>query len=349
MRRLLKFAALAVGAILVVVALALTAFGYLALRRETLTPQEAAGPGAKYVDAAGLAVHYREWGPTDGKPLILMPGSFAWSETFRDIAEPLSERGWHVIGIDMPPFGYSERPASHDYSRAAQAGRLLDVADALKLDRFALGVHSYGGGAAIEAAFLAPERIEALVLLDVALGLGQTDAGGPPLAPVLRIGPVRSLLTAATFTNPLMIGKGLRDFIHDDALVTPERIEIYARPGNVAGTTQAVGSWLFTGLFADERAAYSADLANYRAFQSPVLVIWGREDTVTPLVQGEQIAAAFPKGRLEVLDGVNHIPQVEQPAAVVALIDGFLRNTSAGDTPMTPGELDAGLRGSLAP
>jgi len=348
MRRLLKYLAFALGTLVVLGALALMTFGMLALNRETLTPQQAAGLDAKFVRIDDLTIHYQEWGPADGRPLILMPGSFAWSETYRDIAIPLGQRGWRVIGIDMPPFGYSDRPPDHDYSRAAQANRLLDFADALRLDRFALGVHSYGGGAAIEAAFIAPERIDALILLDVALGLGKPDSDGPPLAPLLRIAPVRNLLTAATFTNPLMIGKGLRDFILNDDLVTPERIEIYARPANVAGTTEAVGMWLFTGLYANEHAAYSADLLNYRTFQSPVLVIWGREDNVTPLAQGEEIAAAFPNGRLEVLDGVNHIPQVEKPSQVVDLIDRFLRRPEL--TSMPAPELSVGdLKGSIAP
>lgn len=349
MRRLLKIFAAFVAGLVAVVGVALMTFGALALNRESQTPEQAAGAGASYVQVGDLAIHYREWGPADGKPLLLMPGSFAWSETYRDIAEPLGARGWRVIGVDMPPFGYSERPANHDYSRTAQSSRILDFADALRLDRFALGVHSYGGGAAIEAAFIAPNRIQALILLDVALGLGQKEPPKPPLAALLRIGPVRNLLTAATFTNPMLIGKGLRDFIHDDKLVTDERIEIYARPATVEGTTQAVSAWLLTGLFADERAAYSADLANYRTFDAPVLVIWGREDTVTPLPQGEQIAAAFPKGRLEVLDGVNHIPQVEKPADVVDLIDGFLRSAPGDAAPVSAAEPNNGLRGGLDP
>jgi len=348
MRRLLTYLAIAFGGLFVLVALALITFGALALNREKLTPQEAAGPGAKYVRLDDLAIHYQEWGPADGKPLILVPGSFAWSETYRDIAIPLGERGWRVIGIDMPPFGYSERPADDDYSRAAQAGRLLDFVDALKLDRFALAVHSYGGGAAIEAAFIAPERIDALILLDVALSLGKPDSAGPPLAPLLRIAPVRNLLTAATLTNPLMIGKGLRNFVLDDTLVTPERIEIYARPANVARTTEAVGEWLLTGLYANEHAAYSADLANYRAFQSPVLIIWGRQDTITPLSQGEEIAASFPRAELRILDAVNHIPQVEKPSQVVDLIDSFLRQSLSAA--VQAGQLATGnLKGTIAP
>lgn len=338
MRRLTRFVAWLLVAAVAVPILVPAGFRLAANLRETETPQAAAGADGRYVTADGLAIHYKQWGPDNGKPLILLPGSFAWSETFRDIAIPLGDKGWRVISPDMPPFGYSERPANQNYSRAAQARRLLAFADGLGLQRFALGVHSYGGGAAIEAALTAPQRIDSLILLDVALGLGRTEAPSPPVASLLQFEPIRNAVTASLFTNPLMLGKGLRDFIHDDAIVTPERIEIYARPKTVAGTTEAVGLWLFTGLYGDERNARSAKIGNYAAFTAPVLVIWGRQDAVTPLPQGEQIAKAFPNARLEVLDNVNHIPHVEKPAEVAALIDAFLASQAAKDVITAPGK-----------
>lgn len=272
---------------------------------------------------AGLAIHYREWGPADGPPLLLVHGAMAWSQTWRDIAAPLGEDGFRVIAPDLPPFGHSQRPADRDYSRVAQADLIRGFADAIGLDRFALAGHSFGGGATVEAALALGGRVERLILLDVALGLGNEDAG-PPMAGLLGMRPLRNALVSATFTNPLMIGKGLRDFIHDDALVTPERIALYRRPLDRPGTTDAVGDWFMTGLFGDERATRAADPGAYRAFAAPVLVIWGREDTVTPLDQGRAIAALFPDARLAVLDDVNHIPHVEAPARTAELIAAFL-------------------------
>lgn len=318
------------AALLILVVIGAAGFRLWAGLRET-EPAAAEGWNGRHAMAAGLAIAYREWGPPDGPPLLLVPGTMAWSQTFGDIAEPLGKRGFRVIALDLPPFGYSQRPAAHDYSRAAQARRILAFADAIGLDRFALGVHSYGGGAALEAAFSAPERIDAMVLLDVALGLGR-PVEGPPLAPLLSVGALREALVALTFSNPLATGFGLRDFIHDDRIVTGDRIALYTRPLGVAGTTHAVGRWLLTGLFADESASLAADPARYRAFAAPVLVVWGREDTVTPLGQGEEIAALLPNARLAVLEGVNHIPHVENPVEVVRLISEFLAATRGGAT-----------------
>ncbi|RNJ46792.1 hypothetical protein B5V01_34840 [Mesorhizobium erdmanii] len=327
MRRLIRIVGWLALTLVVLVVVSLLGFRGAAALRETLSPQEAAPAGALFATVDGLKIHYQVWGPLDGPPLLLFHGTASWAETYRDIAAPLGEQGFRVIAVDMPPFGYSQRPADQDYSRAAHAKRVLGFADALGLRHFSVGVHSYGGGGVIEAAFSAPDRIDALILLDVAIGLGQTEAPALPLASLLDRDWPRQLLTASTFTNPLMTGPGLRKFVENDDLVTAERIAIYTRPLNVKGTTNAVGHWLVSGLYHDERKSLAADKANYRAFTPPVLVIWGRDDSTTPLAQGEEIASLFAHAELAVLDGVNHIPQVERPHDVVRLIGNFLKRT----------------------
>ena len=325
MRRLIRIVGWLALTLVALIVVTLVGFRGAAALRENLSPEEAAPAGALFATVDGLKIHYQVWGPQDGPPLILFHGTASWAETYRDIAVPLGDQGFRVIAPDMPPFGYSQRPVDQDYTRAAHAKRVLGFADALGLRHFSVGVHSYGGGGVIEAAFEAPDRIDALILLDVALGLGRTEAPTIPFAALLNLRWPRELLTASTFTNPLMVGPGLRSFIENDDVVTAERIAIYARPLNVEGTTDAVGHWLFNGLFNDERKSLAANPANYRAFTPPVLVIWGRDDTTTPLAQGEEIAALFPHAELAVLDGVNHIPQVERPHDVVRLIANFLK------------------------
>lgn len=321
-RPLRKIASLALMA-LIFVAVLIAMFRFAAATREAQNAETAAGAGATFATVAEQKVHYRAWGPEGGRPLILIHGTLAWAETFRDIAAPLAAKGYRVIAPDLPPFGFSDRPVGHDYSRTGQAKRILAFATVMGFERFTLGVHSYGGGAAIEAAFSEPDRIDGLILLDVALGLGQ-EPQSPPW--VLRASSdVRDVIVASTLTNPVTTGLGLKAFVADDSIVTTERIDLYRKPFVMRGTTTAIGRWLLTSLFRDENNAASSNPESYKAFQPPVLVIWGREDTVTPLAQGEAIAASLPNAKLEVLDGVNHIPHVEKPAEVVALIDTFMR------------------------
>lgn len=304
---------------------ALAALWGSAALRETADPRQAAGDGARFVDVDGLAMHFRQWGPDDGQPLVLIHGTLAWAETWRDIAAPLGEAGYRVLAPDLPPFGFSQRPTDGDYSRPAQARLVLAFADAMGLERFALAGHSFGGGATVEAAMAAPDRILAVILLDVALGLDAEQGG--VLSRLLALGPLRNAMSAATIANPWLIGPGLSSFIADDAQATPERIALYRQPLGVRGTTSAIGDWIATGLFGEHAGARSTDKADYAGLVVPALVVWGREDTVTPLPQGEEIASLLPAARLVVLDRVGHIPHLEQPGAVTREILTFLEET----------------------
>jgi pimeloyl-ACP methyl ester carboxylesterase len=55
----------------------------------------------------------------------------------------------------------------------------------------------------------------------------------------------------------------------------------------------------------------------------PTLVIWGASDRIASAAYGAAYAAAFPDARFEIIDRAGHLPQLEQPAATVALIDAY--------------------------
>jgi 2-hydroxymuconate-semialdehyde hydrolase len=330
--------------VLVLVAIALP----LGLRtwsavRETAPPLTGED-GRQTKQAGDTRLAYREWGNRYDPPILLIHGTLAWSETWHVIAPQIATAGYRVIAPDLPPFGYSQRPANADYGREAQAKRILAFADSLGLQKFHLVGHSFGGGATVETAFLAPARINGLVLLDVAMGWASLG-DGPPMPWLLGNSTLRTTLIASTFTNPLMIGPGLRDFIEDDKIVTDDRIELYRRPLSVAGTSAAVGDWLMSGLFADETGSLAARAENYAGFEPPVLIVWGQNDTVTPLEQGTHLQSLFGDAQLSVLPNVNHIPHVEAPDAVARLIVDFLR--SQRTTVVTDPE--TGLRPGLTP
>ena len=55
----------------------------------------------------------------------------------------------------------------------------------------------------------------------------------------------------------------------------------------------------------------------------PVLVIWGDSDGIVTPAYGAAFAGAFQNARLEIVKGAGHLPQIEQPAATLALIDAY--------------------------
>jgi pimeloyl-ACP methyl ester carboxylesterase len=307
-----------VGVAAVVVGVPVGLVGSAALR-ERADPRVAAPPG-RFVDGGDVALFVLERGPADGPAALFVHGSGAWSGTWEPTLDALAARGVRAIAVDLPPFGYSERPPTGDYSRPAQARRLLAAADAVGVDSFVLVGHSFGGGPTVDAAVAAHDagRLDGLALISAALGV---DAPASSLGP-LAWGPARTVAVASTFTLPAFTPVGLRHFVHDDAVVTPEVIARYRRPLDVRGTTDAIAAWLPE--LAAPSPSPSLSPATYEALDAPVLLLWGAEDTATPVAQAEALAGWLPDAELRVLDGVGHLPHVEAPAAVHDALSAFV-------------------------
>lgn len=65
-------------------------------------------------------------------------------------------------------------------------------------------------------------------------------------------------------------------------------------------------------------------LPDLHRLQTPSLIVWGAWDTVVPVSHAFAAAAMLPNGRLEILPGCGHMPQVEAPAAFVQALTRFL-------------------------
>lgn len=293
-----------------------------AAAREHRPAAEAAPAGGRFVDAGDVSLFLQEAGPSSGPAVLLVAGSGAWSGTWRDTSAALADAGYHVVAVDLPPFGFSDRPVDGTYDRPAQARRLIGALDALGIERAAWVGHSFGGGPTLEGALLAPDRVTALVLVDAAIGL---DAGAGSVGLVDRP-VVAELIVANTFQNPLVTRAAVRSMIHDPADASDDRIALYQQPFTVVGTTPAVAAWL-PELLAPSAAA-SLDWGQVSGLTVPTLLIWGQQDTVTPPDQARALAARMPDARLAWLDGVGHIPQIEDVDAFHGALLPFLADAT---------------------
>jgi pimeloyl-ACP methyl ester carboxylesterase len=57
----------------------------------------------------------------------------------------------------------------------------------------------------------------------------------------------------------------------------------------------------------------------------PTLIVWGREDAITPLECGDLYQKSIAGSRLAVLNACGHCPQLEQPQAFADVVRSFLR------------------------
>jgi len=239
-----------------------------------------------------------------------------------DCIQALADAGYRVIALDLPPFGYSQRPENQRYDRPAQAARILGLLDALELDQVVLVGHSFGGGPTLEAALMAPERVTRLALVAAAISLDSAGADPGALGWVGETPWARETAVACTFHNPLVTYPVLRAMVHDPATASPDRVALYQQPFAVRGSTEAVGAWV-PELLAPG-AAWSPDRDRIRAFEPPVRLIWGLQDAVTPPSQAEELNGLFPHSDVAWLDGVGHVPQIERVDAFHEALLPFL-------------------------
>jgi pimeloyl-ACP methyl ester carboxylesterase len=337
MRRLLRWALWLVAMVIGLTVVALAGFRWQADRREVVAAAKAAPPGGRYVKAGDVDVFVQEAGPLDGVPVLFVHGTGAWSEAWRGAMKATAESGARAIAIDLPPFGFSQRPPEPRYGKLDQGKRIVAVLEALDLKQAILVGHSFGGGPTTEAALLAPQRVRALILVDAALGISSDDAAAPPSSALvdslLAVQPLRDAVVATFLTNPRFTRKLLQGFIDDPARATDDWVGLYQRPLVVTGTTAAVGAWLPT-LIAPKTVSASERPASYKAMKTPLYVIWGDRDTITPLDQAKRLVTLAPRSDLAIMRGVGHIPQIEDPDGFAkVLVAALAKASSASSNP----------------
>jgi pimeloyl-ACP methyl ester carboxylesterase len=336
-RRLAR-AAIAVVALAVATPVAiLVAFRTMASRRETRTRAEAAPPTGHFVRAADVELFVQEAGPPDGRPVLLIHGTGAWSEIWRSTMDTLAAQGFRAVAIDMPPFGYSQRPANANYGDEPQARRILGVINSLNLDQVTLVGHSFGGRPTMEAFFLDQSRVAALVLVDAALGLDTVAKPSAPVWPMraaLATPALRNSLVAATLTNPALTARLLRGLVADSSAVTPTRVAMLQRPFVLERTTVSFGEWLQPFVTTTERSL-ATDRARYAAIQLPTLIVWGDRDSITPIAQGHDLASLIPNASWAELKGAGHIPAIEATERFNHALLEFLESVAGQSRPRT--------------
>ena len=306
---ILRWSANGLLVLLLSVILVIAAFRLAASVRETGAHAQLAPRTGQLVPTRSGGVFVQEKGPADGIPVVLFHGTAAWSELWRHTSDALASAGFHVIAIDLPPFGFSDRPGS--YTRQDQASRVSDVLDALMAERAIIVGHSFGAGAATELAMRYPDRARALVLLDAALGLTAAPSDAPW---IIEPKWIREILVSLTITNPVATKTLLESLIEKKERALPEFVAILQRPTTLRDSTPDIADWLYYFLGAD-RGAVSADRTAYARTKLPVAILWGDKDTVTPVEQALDLRTLLPpETTLTLLPGLGHIPQIEDPA-----------------------------------
>ena len=144
---------------------------------------QARAQSSKRIQTPTLNIGYEENG--QGFPVILLHGFPDDAHAWADVAPPLVKAGYRVLAPYLRGYGptsFRDPNAPRMAEQAAIGQDVMDFADALGLDRFALSGYDWGGRAACIAAALHPDRVRAAVLISGYL-IQNTVNPAPPSSP----------------------------------------------------------------------------------------------------------------------------------------------------------------------
>ncbi len=196
----------------------------------------------------------------------------------------------------------------------------------LGLDRVAVFGHSAGSVVAQLWAAAHPEAVEALVLVTPS---GRLQGVGQPDVEDIRAGRAGEpwYADAAAAADDLAAGvRGATRTVAQRAV----RPFYYGRwtqreQAHAAAADRQMAPRAELGFGAGlEAADLARAMSGLEQVPAPVLVVAGARDGVTGVAAAEAVAAAFPRGRLAVLEGAGHFPWVDEPEAFRRTVSDFL-------------------------
>ena len=137
-------------------------------RGRTAAAQTGTASATRLIDTLWLKIGYEDYGDQRGFPILLLHGFPDDVRAWDDVAPALVKGGYRVVVPYLRGYGPTRflDPAAPRMAQQAAIGQdLLDLADALRLQRFAVAGYDWGGRAACIAAALHPERVRAAVLI----------------------------------------------------------------------------------------------------------------------------------------------------------------------------------------
>ena len=226
-------------------------------------------------------------------PVVLLPGLMCDARVFGHQINDLSCD--HVVTV----------------APVTQASRIEDIARSLlaKLPgRFALAGLGMGGIVAMEILRQSPKRVDRICIMD-ASPLPETPEDAAAREPAIikaRAGGIDAVLADVFRPEYLAPGPGRMDVLRQmHQMGTDLGCEVFIRQSRALQRRR------------DQQAAL-------RRCKSPALIVCGAQNALTPVRRYSFMADLMPDARLEIIPDAGHVPTLERPDAVTAVLRGWL-------------------------
>lgn len=247
-----------------------------------------------------LSLHYVTLG--SGRPLLLLHGWGTDLHAFDGLMNHLAT-SYKVIALDFPGFGLSTEPTTpwgiQDYAKATAA-----FCDTLALDNPIILGHSFGARVAL---ILAASRPIEQMILTGAAGLRPKRT----LKWYLKVYSYKALKRIASLPG---VDKVLGDFM-----------ALYQKNAGSADYKNATPMMkqILSRVVGEDLGHLLPQIS------ASTLLIWGENDTATPLKDGERMEADIPDSGLAVIKNAGHYAFLDQPEPFKLILDAFLKEETA--------------------
>lgn len=275
---------------------------------------------SRFVQAGDLRLHYHEAG--EGPVLLCIhggaPGAFGWGNLGRNL-EVLSQH-FRVLVVDLPGYGRSDKPAVSEGRNAMYARAMVDLLDALGIERAHVLGMATGGAAAIRMAVDHADRVADLVLV--------SSAGGRPMFGVRPLRTASQVYYGGDGPSREKMRDYLEQLVHDPSVITDEvldeRYEASVEPEFMVQAPEGRSTKRHTPDDLWKR------LDEVRA---RTLVVWGRENRAQSWENAVFMASRIRRSQLHVFGECGLWVPYEKRDEFNALVTTFLAGPTGREEP----------------
>jgi pimeloyl-ACP methyl ester carboxylesterase len=263
----------------------------------------------------GLRFHYRDWGNADAQALVCLHGFTGHARSWDTFAQAMRD-GYHVLALDQR--GHGETEWATDYHPTRRVEDMEAFVEALGLNRFVLLGLSMGGRCAFNYAARHPERVERLVIVDIApeadaRGAGRINQG---LSARDVFGDPEEAVAAARQANPRPPESELRSRVLNNLMQRPDgtwtfRYDVALR--NAAGARVM-----------PTREEIDRDWASLANITSPTLLVRGAESDILSPEHAQRMVSSIPNCRLIEVQASGHSVPLDNPSGFIEAVRTFL-------------------------
>ncbi len=290
-------------------------YWYVTSWLESKEPRTSAPSSTEFIEiASGETLAYQEIDNKEKKTLLFVGGLSAWNGTWERTMKSLNTatKGYNYIALDLPPFGFSYPARDHypNYFRPDQAERIGSFLEKKGLTQVILVAHSYGAGPSAELVLSGDTRIEKFIIIDGVLNIDEEKGEAPAIVNVdwLRQGLIGSLIHVKPFAK-----SRLKSFAYVTSNIDDGLLATYTRYFHLRDTTDKFSDWLRD--YMNDPLTYKSNQSKYyRDIHIPVRIIWGDQDTLTPIELTKPLLENIPDSELLTLEGIGHMPMIEDYA-----------------------------------